>query len=82
MQEVTAARDSLGALQKQLEDELDKVAEQKGELLPQYGLEEAEATTGRPADKGVPNVADRAARESLERFQKLCRDAKRRAIGG
>lgn len=83
MQEVTAARESLAALQVQLERELGKVAEQKGELLPQYGLTESGLAAGEPADRSVPAVseAERQARESLERFQKLCRDAKRRAIG-
>jgi hypothetical protein len=79
MREVTAARDSLAALQKQLDAELNAVIEQKNDLLPKYGLEENIA--GAKADRGVPSVADQEARGSLERFQKLCRDAKRKALG-
>jgi len=81
MREVTTARDSLVALQGQLDSELGKVVEQKNDLLPQYGLPEGESPNAENTAQGVPQVDDQEARESLGRFQKLCRDAKRRAIG-
>ena len=40
-----------------------------------------EAEKGMPADANVPKPADLQAREAIGRFQKLCRDAKRLAIG-
>ena len=66
MQELSAARESLAALQKQLESELQKVVTQKTELLPNVS---------------AGTAAESAAKQSLEKFQKMCRDAKRRAIG-
>ena len=80
MREVATARDSLATLQNQLESEISKVVEQKNDLLPEYGLAEGDSGGQGQADRGVP-VVDKEARKSLERFQKLCRDAKRRAVG-
>lgn len=80
LKELNTARDSLASLQRHLETELTRVTGQKDELLPKYGVSEPDVK-GAPANKDVPSPADAEARASLERFQKLCRDAKRRAIG-
>jgi len=86
MREIDQARTSLTSLQNQLEQELDKASEQRGELLPKYGLTEQEAEQGQPPVADVPSspkttAAEEEARSALERFQKLCRDSRRRAIG-
>lgn len=80
LKELNTARDSLASLQRHLETELTRVTGQKEDLLPKYGVSEPDIK-GAPANKDVPSPADAEARASLERFQKLCRDAKRRAIG-
>lgn len=74
MKELDAARESLGAIQRQLEQELDKAAAQRDDLLPRIG-----GSGG--AHVPSPGPAEQKSRESIERFQKLCRDAKRKAIG-
>jgi len=81
LKELNTARDSLASLQRHLETELTRVTGQRDELLPKYGVSETDVKNGAPAAKDVPSPADAEARASLERFQKLCRDAKRRAIG-
>lgn len=82
LKELNTARDSLASLQRHLETELTRVTGQREDLLPKYGVSETDVKNGAPADKDVPSSpADAEARASLERFQKLCRDAKRRAIG-
>jgi len=82
LRELNTARDALASLQRQLESELTKVVGQRDDLLPRYGVSETDVKQGTPAAKDVPSSpADQEARASLERFQKLCRDAKRRAIG-
>jgi chromosome segregation ATPase len=64
VRELEATRSSLSGLQTQLHQELNKVASEKVEILPNAGL-----------------MQNNEVRGSMERFQKLCRDAKRRAIG-
>lgn len=83
MREIKAAQDGLAALQSQLEGELGKVAEQKNDLLPRFGATDPTSGSAPRADQGIPAVPPETdkARSALERFQKLCRDAKRRAIG-
>lgn len=82
LRELNIARDALSSLQRQLESELTKVVGQRDDLLPRFGVSETDVKQGAPANKDVPTPpADQEARASLERFQKLCRDAKRRAIG-
>ena len=81
LRELQAASSSLASLQKHLDVEINTISEQTDELLPQYGVTRESANQGAPADKGMPTAQEHAANESLERFQKLCRDAKRRAIG-
>ena len=78
--EITAR--SLAALEKELKQELSQLSDQKNELLPRFGTDEQQLAKGAPrADRNVPKVDDGKARESLQRFQKLCRDAKRRVVG-
>jgi chromosome segregation ATPase len=78
--EIQAVRRNLASLQKQLQEELDALAEQKGDLLLRYGLPEG-GGNGQKGNGVLPKLPDQKASESLERFQKLCRDAKRKAIG-
>jgi hypothetical protein len=40
-----------------------------------------ETVETQPPTQGVPAAVEEKANASVERFQKLCRDAKRRAIG-
>lgn len=61
--------------------EFERLEGSKQTLIPTY---KTEADNG-SATKDVPQVdspEDKKARESVERFQKLCRDARRKAIGG
>lgn len=81
LEELNAASSALSTLQKQIGGELDSLTEQVEELTPQYGVDR-DAPAGAPADAGMPAPARQEADDSIERFQKLCRDAKRRAIGG
>lgn len=81
LRELQTASASLSSLQKHLDGELTSISDQADELLPQYGVTRESANRGAPADQGMPSATDQAATDSLERFQKLCRDAKRRAIG-
>jgi hypothetical protein len=60
---------------------LDKVASQQSELLPRLGVSAGGSPKDASPDADLPSAAEVEARESIERFQKLCRDAKRRAIG-
>lgn len=79
--DLQCAQTNLAELQKQLNDELTRLADSKNDLLPVYGLTDQGLQTGEPATGGVPEMAGIKARASVERFQKLCRDAKRRAVG-
>jgi hypothetical protein len=79
MNELSGVRSSLNDLQNELTLELGNMTEQKETLLPKYGA--SKGGEGKAvADGGLPQVSEQQ-REAVERFQKLCRDAKRRAIG-
>ncbi len=52
------------------------LSEQQDDLLLNYGSSKEGV-----ADKDLSKL-DSSARKSMKRFQKLCRDAKRRVIGG
>jgi hypothetical protein len=52
------------------------LSEQQDDLLLNYG-----SSPEGLADKDLSKL-DSSARQSMKRFQKLCRDAKRRVIGG
>jgi hypothetical protein len=70
LRELETAQQSLSALQQQLDGELSRISEQQAELIP-----------SKADDGGKPSATEKKARDSLERFQKLCRDAKRKAVG-
>jgi len=78
--ELNAAGKGLAAVQQQLQEEMKAVASQESQLLPEYGLTDG-VSAGQKADADMPSAAQDEARKSIERFQKLCRDAKRRVIG-
>ena len=80
LRELNAASASLAALQEQLDGELTSLTNQTDELLPQYGVT-GDLPHGASAEGGMPSAAEEAADKSVERFRKLCRDAKRRVIG-
>jgi hypothetical protein len=80
MRELEGTRESVARLQQQLQAEIEQLAAQKSDLLPRAGSG-SEGDSDEKSDHDLPNVADQKARQSLQRFQKLCRDAKRRAIG-
>jgi chromosome segregation ATPase len=66
LKEFATTRNSLASLQQELAKELTQVSsQQKDELLPTLN---------------APGASDEA-KASMERFQKLCRDARRKAIG-
>ncbi len=79
MADLKETQASLIGLQQTLEDELGKVADSTSDLLPAIEAEEEKAKS-QDGDASVP-AAQKQAKASIERFQKLCRDAKRRAIG-
>ena len=77
MEELERSRKSLADLQREVEGEVRKVQSGTSELMPQYGItERGAAPTG-----GLPKLGNAKPRGSVERFQKLRRDAKRKAIG-
>jgi len=57
------------------------MADAKNDLLPVFGLDGGAVVSAGPTDGDGADHIDQEARASVERFQKLCRDAKRRAIG-
>jgi hypothetical protein len=71
MREVAAASAQVAELRRQLETELGHLAAQEDDLLPRYGV---------PPTAGIPAPPPSKAAEALDRFRKLCRDAKRKAI--
>ena len=81
MCELETAQEHLAVLKKRLNDELGRLTDQKDDLLPRYGVEDGQSPAEARADAELPKLEDTKARKSLERFQKLCRDAKRKSIG-
>ncbi len=81
LRDLNAARTSLSTLQTQLEGEITKVADQSSDLLPDLNKAAQSGATGPIPDAQAPSEEEKTARESMERFKKMCRDAKRRAIG-
>jgi hypothetical protein len=49
-------------------------------MAPVLGAQPGQQGPANPA-AGLPQAPDAKSRGALERFQKLCRDAKRKAIG-
>jgi len=81
MREVDVVRDGLAKLQEQMAIELQSTVDHRDHLLERFGPTTGNQTPPSAAATDLPTAADLNARESIERFQKLCRDAKRRAIG-
>ncbi len=77
MHEVSAARESLAELRQQLEQELARATEQKQDVFETVGAAQA----GTAAETPLASEVDQNLRKSAERFQKLCRDAKRKLMG-
>jgi sigma54-dependent transcription regulator len=73
--ELQSARTKLESLQQHVGEELNLLSEQQGDLRQNYG-----SSHDGVADKGLSKL-DSAERKSMKRFQKLCRDAKRRVVG-
>ncbi len=81
MADITRAQNSLAELQDQLRAELRKIGDPRDDLIPGYVLTSDGLSKDRPLVEGPQGEAERQARLSVERFQQLCGDAKRRAIG-
>ncbi|HYC56283.1 MAG TPA: hypothetical protein VEL28_15210 [Candidatus Binatia bacterium] len=79
--ELNDASVSLSSLQEQLQAEVGQIANDRDDILERFGLTEKTWNAGAPATKGVPTPQDQQASAAVERYQKLCRDARRRAIG-
>jgi chromosome segregation ATPase len=80
--ELNMASTNLSALREQLVEEVGHITNERNELLNRFGLTERAWNSGQPVDSGLPNLSDSmAGSASVERYQKLCRDARRRAIG-
>ena len=80
MAELDAARESIAALQAELERKVTEVSSRRDDLRVQYEPRADRPGGALPASGGVPQ-AEATDRESLGRFQKLCRDARRRVVG-
>ncbi len=74
------ASSSLSALKQQLESEIGMIAGGKDDVLADYASGDADFFAGLPTGD-TPTPAQQAANGAVDRFQKLCRDARRRAIG-
>ncbi len=81
MHEISAARDSLAELRRQLEQELARATEQKQGVLDATGLTQEPGKPGSSSVPALPTEVENTLRKSAERFQKLCRDAKRKLLG-
>lgn len=81
MAEVESARGRLADLRTQIRSELEKAVTAGTDaqpLLAGAAVQTDSAAAGNAGD--LASVADVQARESVERFQKLCRDARRRVV--
>lgn len=79
--ELNAASTNLSALREQLVEEVGHISNERTDLLSRFGLTERSWGKGASPEGGLPSTAEPAAPASVERYQKLCRDARRRAIG-
>jgi chromosome segregation ATPase len=79
--ELNAASTNLSTLREQLVEEVGHISNERTDLLNRFGLTERTWKKGSPADGGLPSTAEPTPPASVERYQKLCRDARRRAIG-
>jgi chromosome segregation ATPase len=79
--ELNTASTNLSALREQLVEEVGHISNERTEILSRFGLTERSWSKGGSADGGLPSTSEPAVPASVERYQKLCRDARRRAIG-
>jgi len=79
--ELSDASTSLASLQEQLTVEMGNITTDRSELLARFGLSEKGWNNGQVPDGGLPAKMDQPEPVAIERYQKLCRDARRRAIG-
>jgi peptidoglycan hydrolase CwlO-like protein len=79
--ELNAASTNLTTLREQLVEEVGHISNERTDLLSRFGLTERSWGRGAEANGGVPPTAEPPVSASVERYQKLCRDARRRAIG-
>lgn len=79
--ELSDASTSLASLQEQLTVEMGNITTDRSELLARFGLSEKAWSNGQAPDGGMPGKMEQPAPVAIERYQKLCRDARRRAIG-
>ncbi len=79
MREVEAAAAQVDELRRQLESELERLGAQQDDLLPRYGVTPGAGPETKPV-AGIPAPPPSKAQEAMERFRKMCRDAKRKAI--
>ncbi|MBI5503704.1 MAG: hypothetical protein HY899_02810 [Deltaproteobacteria bacterium] len=81
MAELSDASTSLASLQEQLAVEMGHITTDRSELLDRFGLSDKGWSNGQVPDGGLPRAIEQPAPAAVERYQKLCRDARRRAIG-
>lgn len=82
MGEINEAGSSLASLQEQLAVELGHISTDRSELLERFGLSDKGWSNGQAPEGGIPaSVEQPTSSAAVERYQKLCRDARRRAIG-
>ena len=79
--ELNTASTNLSALREQLVEEVGHISNERTDLLNRFGLTERSWAKGSAADGGLPSTVEPTPPASVERYQKLCRDARRRAIG-
>jgi putative ABC transport system permease protein len=77
IEEIENAGDTLASLKAQLEEEVGTLADPENDLLGEFEL----PTSLLSRDGGQPTPVEKQAQAAVDRFQKLCRDARRRAIG-
>jgi len=81
MAELSDASTSLASLQEQLTVEMGNITTDRSELLDRFGLSDKGWSKGQIPDGGMPGKIASPSPAAVERYQKLCRDARRRAIG-
>lgn len=81
MGELSDASTSLVSLQDQLAVEMGHITTDRSELLDRFGLSDKGWSKGQVPNGGLPASVEPPVPAAIDRYQKLCRDARRRAIG-
>jgi chromosome segregation ATPase len=79
VEELDNAGDTLSSLQVALEAEVGSITDSSTDVLGDFEL--PSISTRSRGEDAVPSEAEEQAKAAVDRFQKLCRDARRRAIG-